>query len=141
MDVTRMLHLALLLGLMVVAGSGLAQDAEPASEADMSVASMAFGTGYVYETHMLEGEATTFPADVAVVWCQTRIVGADEPTMVTHVWYRDGKTMARVELSVASPSYRTVSSKKIMPEWTGRWEVTVLDAAGTILRTESFTVE
>jgi hypothetical protein len=141
MNVTRMMRLALVLGLLAAAGGGLAQDVEPAPEAELSVASMAFGTGYAYETHALEGEATTFPADVAVVWCQTRIVGAAEPTTVTHVWYREGKTVARVELSVASPSYRTVSSKKILPEWTGRWEVTVLDAEGTILRTESFTVE
>jgi hypothetical protein len=49
--------------------------------------------------------------------------------------------MAHVELTVGSPDWRTVSSKSLLPDWTGEWEVRVLDAAGNLLRTESFTVE
>jgi hypothetical protein len=126
-----------LLALLMLAAAASGQDAT----SDISVPDMAFGTGYDYETRSLEGEAATFSAEVGVVWCKTRIVGAAEPTTVTHVWYREGKTMARVDLAVGSPSYRTVSSKQILPDWTGRWEVKVLDDAGTVLRSESFTVE
>ena len=129
--------LALALVLVVSALPATGQDAG----SELTVPQMAFGTGYDYETRVLEGEGDTFPAGVEVVWCRTRIDGAAEATTVTHVWYRDGKTMARVELKVASPSYRTVSSKKILPEWTARWEVKVLDTEGTVLRSESFTVE
>jgi hypothetical protein len=125
------------LALLLAAVAAVGQDAGQ----ELSVPDMAFGTGYDYGTRSLLGEAVSFQAGVAAVWCRTRIVGATEPTTVTHVWYRDGKTMARVELRVTSPSFRTVSSKKMMPDWTGRWEVKVLDASGTILRAESFDVE
>jgi hypothetical protein len=128
---------AALLLVLVIAWPASGQDA--ASE--LSVTEMAFGTGYDYENRGLIDEGSTFPAGVEVVWCRTRIEGAATATTVTHVWYRDGKTMARVELAIGSPNYRTVSSKKLLPEWTGRWEVKVLDSAGTVLRSESFTVE
>jgi hypothetical protein len=140
MDRKPMASLMLLVGLITAAGLGLAQEEESAPT-DLEVVTMAFGTDYDYAARALVGEAEVFPADVAVVWCQTRIDGATDPTTVTHVWHRDGKTMARVGLPVSSPSFRTVSSKKILPAWTGRWEVTVLDAEGTILRSETFTVE
>lgn len=131
---------ALILVLAIAPASG--QDAAPeGASSDLQVVDMAFGTGYDYATRTLTGVAATFPAGTEVVWCRTRVNGAEEPTTVTHVWYRDGKTMARVELSVASSSYRTVSSKKLLPEWTGQWEVKVLDEAGTVLRAESFTIE
>jgi hypothetical protein len=129
--------LAVLMALLACAATAIGQDAVE----ELSVPDMAFGTGYDYQTRSLEGEGTTFAAGAQAIWCRTRIAGATEPTTVTHVWYRDGKTMARVQLAVTSPSYRTVSSKTMLPDWTGRWEVKVLDDAGTILRSESFTVE
>ncbi len=129
--------LATVLALLLIAIPAVGQDAE----SDLTVPEMAFGSGYDYETRGLADEGTTFAAGVEVVWCRTRINGATEPTTVTHVWYRDGKTVARVDLNITSPSYRTVSSKKLQPDWTGRWEVKVLDSAGTVLRSESFTVE
>lgn len=137
MRTKRIFGVVAALALMLASLPAAGQDAA----SDLSVAEMAFGTGYDYETRSLVGEAATFAAGVEVVWCRTRIDGAADATNVTHVWYRDGKTMARVDLAVTSPSYRTVSSKKMLPDWTGRWEVKVLDSAGTVLRSESFTVE
>ena len=127
--------------LSLAMGIAVAQDEPTSAEVSLEVTEMSFGTDYDRETHSLVGTATTFPAGVERLWCRTRILGAAEPVTITHVWYRDGKTMARVELDVRSSDWRTVSSKLLLPDWTGRWEVKVLDAAGTILRAESVTVE
>ena len=123
---------------IALVGVAAAQDAAPAT---LEVAEMSFGIGYDRETRSLDGEATVFPADTPTIYCRTRILGGAEPASITPVWYREGTTVAHVELAVGSPNWRTVSSKQLLPEWTGSWEVRVLDGAGNLLRTESFTVE
>ncbi len=139
MSAVRILTVLALLSLAL--GTAPAQDESTPAEVGLEVAEMSFGTDYDRDTRSLIGTATTFPAGVERLWCRTRILGADDPTTITHVWYRDGKTMARVELAVRSNDWRTVSSKLLLPDWTGVWEVKVLDPAGTILRAESVTVE
>jgi hypothetical protein len=115
---------------------------EPAGDGTSpDVAEIGFGTGWNAEELALTGEAKTFPAGTERIYCRTLITGAEEPTTVTHVWYREGKTMARVELAVGSSRWRTKSSKRLLPEWTGEWEVRVLDAAGTVLGSATFTVQ
>ena len=57
---------------------------------------------------------------------------------VTHRWIYRGRTMAEVKLSIGGPRWRTWSSKKLLPEWSGRWSVEVVDAAGTVLLPRSF---
>ncbi len=128
-----------LLLLMAGAGAVLAQDPAPAD--GLAVAEIGFGTGWDPEQLALTGEAATFPAGTDRIFCRTLITGAEEPTSVVHVWYHEGKTMARVELAVGSSHWRTKSSKRLLPEWTGAWEVRVLDAAGTLLESATFTVE
>ena len=59
---------------------------------------------------------------------------------MTHAWYHEGETRARVDLPVGSLSWRTWSSKRILPSWTGRWEVKVLDAEGTVLGAAAFEI-
>ena len=134
-------HLLSLISVLALVVAFAPASGQEADTSELAVADMAFGAGYDYATRALTDVGETFPAGTEIVWCRTRITGADGPATVTHVWYRDGKTMARVELQILSGSYRTVSSKKLLPEWTGRWEVKVLDEAGTVLRAESFTVE
>ncbi len=82
----------------------------------------------------------TFPASEGVLYCFTRITGASADTTVTHVWYREGKEMARVVLPVRSADWRTWSSKRILPQWTGRWKVEILDSDENLLQTITFTV-
>jgi len=57
---------------------------------------------------------------------------------VIHRWIYRGRTMAEVKLSVGGPRWRTWSSKNLLPEWSGRWSVEVVDTAGTVLLTRSF---
>lgn len=101
---------------------------------------LGFGTGIDRETRGLTGESTVFEAGLERVFCRMHITGAVAPTTVTHVWYRDGKTMAQVELNVGSGNWRTWSSKRLLPSWTGFWEVKVLDQTGKVLASASFEI-
>ena len=138
----RILTVTVLLVMSLGVVPATAQDAADAAPAiEPAVAEIGVGTGFDRETRSLVGEATVFPAGTATIYCRTRITGAVEPTTVTHVWYHEGRTLARVELAVGSSDWRTYSSKRLLATWTGRWEVKVLDAAGTVLDGVSFTVE
>ncbi len=107
----------------------------------LSAAAMVFSHDYDPARRAPVDTISTFASDVGRVVCFTRVLGAAEPTHVTHVWYHEGRTMAKVELKIGSPDYRTYSSKNILPAWTGQWEVKVLDAAGTVVEAATFRVE
>ena len=92
------------------------------------------------EERMPVGAAESFDADVEKVYLWCKVTGAADTTVVMHVWSYEGKEMAAVELPVKSAAWRTWSYKTILPEWTGNWEVKVLDAAGDVLKAVSFTV-
>jgi hypothetical protein len=81
----------------------------------------------------------TFPASVGRLYCFTELTGAADGK-ITHVWYREGQEMARIELPVSSSHWRTWSSKTLLPEWTGKWEVQILDGSGNLLKIIPFTL-
>jgi hypothetical protein len=87
------------------------------------------------------GAAGSFPSDIARVCCFTKIVGAQDTTSVAHVWYFGDSEMARVELSVKSPSWRTWSTKRMAPQWTGTWRVDVVDSDTTVVASKEFVLE
>jgi hypothetical protein len=58
---------------------------------------------------------------------------------ITHRWEWGGKLMAEVSFDVGGPRWRVHSSKRLDPNWLGEWTVTVLDSAGRVLSSESFT--
>ena len=86
------------------------------------------------------GEAASFSADVGEVACFTRIVGAEGEERILHVWRHNGEERAKVALSVRGSAWRTWSTKKILPTWTGSWTVEVQDADGNVLKTLSFVI-
>jgi len=100
-----------------------------------------FGTGIDKETRTVIGEGTSFPADGHQVYCLTRVHGMSPPATVTHTWYHEGRTMARVDLAIGSENWRTWSYKTILPAWTGTWEVKVLDTDGMVLGAAEFEVK
>ncbi len=129
----------LLLTVFVVSGSAQNEKlAAPASAATLA-AEVQVCTGI--KDRMPIDSATSFNVDVGSLYCWSRITGAHGETTVKHVWTHDGKDMAVVELSVKGDPWRTFSQKKIAPEWTGNWEVKVVDANGATLRSISFVVE
>jgi len=79
-------------------------------------------------------------SQAGVVYCWTRVVGAEGETYVEHVWYRTDQEMARVQLNVGGPDWRTWSSKRIQPEWAGDWRVDVVGPDGTVLDSIDFEV-
>jgi len=85
------------------------------------------------------GTGISFPASVGELFCFTKILGAQTPTQITHVWYFGLTERARVNLAVNSAVWRTYSSKKIQPHEIGAWHVNVLDATGTVLKVIQFT--
>ncbi len=82
-----------------------------------------------------------YPAQYGKLYCFTLIEGATPGTSVDHVWFYEGREMARITLPVGSARWRTYSSKKIVPEWTGDWEVRVVDSVGSELARGRFRVE
>ncbi len=101
---------------------------------------MTFGTGIDRTTREITGEAAAF-AGGDTVWCRTLLEELAAPTTVTHAWYHEGRTMARVDLEVGAAHWRTWSSKITLPEQTGAWEVKVLDADGAVLGAGTFAIE
>ena len=100
-----------------------------------------FGSGLDTETRSVTGAASSFAADGERVHCLTRVHGMKPPATVTHAWYYEGKTMARVDLTIGSENWRTWSSKSYLPGWTGHWEVKVLDEDGMVLGSAGFEVK
>jgi hypothetical protein len=113
-------------------------ESKPDTEQSQLTAETAFGTGVT--ERMPVGEAESFPADVGKVYFWTKVMGAESPTTVNHVWYYQGKEMASVSLSVRDKSWRTWSYKTILPKWTGKWTVVVTDAMGKEVSTSTFTI-
>lgn len=134
---------ALLLTGVLAAAAAAAPAEAPADSAAVStprVVRIVVGTDVDRDTREPVGVADAFKADVGRLVCFTRIVGAAAPTEITHVWYRDGETLSRVPLTVGSADWRTWSSKRLLPSWTGHWEVKVLDSEGLVLGATAFTV-
>lgn len=125
----RLSLLLVLLALLVAA---------PALAGNLTVAEGVITTQVA--NHQAVDQIQTYSAKVGKLFCFTRITGAAGDTTITHVWYHGDKEMARVELPVRSPNWRTWSSKRILPSWTGAWKVEVLDAQGKVLKTIPFTL-
>lgn len=110
-----------------------------AQAAELQVLDGAITTGI--ESQMPVDQIQTYSADYGKLYCFTRIVGAQEPTEVTHVWFYQEQEMARVTLPVLSPDWRTYSSKRFLPQWAGDWKVIVEDKEGRPLADFSFQLD
>ena len=86
------------------------------------------------------GVGDSFDASVDQLWCFTKIVGAESPIEITHMWYFGDTIRARVDLVVRSTSWRTYSSKRIQAHEIGDWHVDVLGPQGQILDRLSFKI-
>lgn len=87
------------------------------------------------------GAGTMFPATTGQVYCHSLILGAEEETIIHHVWYWNDQKMADVPLTVRSQRFRTYSSKKILPQWKGAWRVELTGPDGALLSTAAFNIE
>lgn len=83
---------------------------------------------------------TRFTNSTPRLYCFTKIVGAESPTEVVHVWSYGDVERARVSLAVNASSWRTYSSKAIQAHEIGAWRVEVLDTSGNLLETINFEI-
>lgn len=82
----------------------------------------------------------SFNSSVGKLFCFTNIVGVNTPIEITHAWYFGDAEMARVNLPVRSPNWRTYSSKIILAREIGNWRVDVIGPDGKVLKTLEFTI-
>ena len=75
---------------------------------------------------------STFAVTVEKLYCFTKITGAEEATMISHVWYWGEIERARIELPVRSISWRTYTAKKILR----KYHETVEDLLEDVLEAE-----
>jgi hypothetical protein len=87
------------------------------------------------------GVGNIFAGDVGQLFCHSLILGAEGETTIHHVWYWNAQKMADVPLTIRSPRFRTRSSKKILPHWTGPWRVEVVSSDGEVLEMTEFVVQ
>lgn len=106
---------------------------------NLSVEMIQFGTDV--ENREVVGADTAFASSIETVYCFTHITGAEGTAEIAHVWYYNDEEKARVPLTVRSNSWRTWSSKRILPSWTGEWSVQVEDAEGNVLESGSFVIQ
>ncbi|MGH0033961.1 MAG: DUF2914 domain-containing protein [Myxococcota bacterium] len=79
------------------------------------------------------------PADIGAVFFFTELTDLAGHTVV-HRWEWNGQLMAEVSFEVRGPRWRVWSTKRLLPEWLGDWQVTVVDGGGAVLATRSLTV-
>lgn len=60
---------------------------------------------------------------------------------VIHRWEHAGQVMAEVTIEVGADRWRAWSSKRLLPAWTGPWQVSVVTADGENLGTWTVMVE
>jgi hypothetical protein len=104
----------------------------------LRVQDLAVGT-YVSNRH-LYGANDNFAPTVGQLYVFSRVIGAADNTHVYHRWYYGDKLMAEIPLSVRSGDWRTWSSKKIVPDWIGRWRVDVVNDDGSVIDSVTFVV-
>ncbi|MCD6186931.1 MAG: DUF2914 domain-containing protein [Desulfuromusa sp.] len=110
-----------------------------AQAADLQVADGVITTAI--ENQMPVDQIESYRADFGKLYCFTRIVGAQEDTVITHVWYYQDNELARVPLSIRSSNWRTYSSKRVLPQWVGEWKVVILDEKENEIATIPFNLE
>jgi hypothetical protein len=102
-----------------------------------TTATAVVGTGV--ENRAAVGAAERFPATVGSLTCVSEVLGG--AGKVVHVWIHGDKELASIELAVKGERWRTWSTKRILPAWTGAWRVEVRAEDGTVLAKAEFTIE
>ena len=88
------------------------------------------------------GAGNIFPKNVPKLFCFTKIVGADKPTSVTHMWYHNGLLKSKVKLPVKSASWRTWSAMTLTPDNAGgEWMVEIISEDGVALDSLIFIIK
>jgi hypothetical protein len=134
----RWLTASLTIVLVTVTWAAAQEETQPGETSELTVTRAVIARAV--EGREPVGEGTEFPPDVQELACFTKIEGTAEETVIYHTWRHGDEVKARVELSIRGSSWRTWSTKQILPHWTGEWSVKVEDADGNLLTIVSFTI-
>lgn len=96
------------------------------------------GTGVV--DRGLVGESSRF-TEGERVWFWTRVSGGVAGETIRHVWFHEGREVARIPLTLGGPHWRTQSRKILTPGMTGDWAVEARDDSGRLLARSRFVCE
>ena len=86
------------------------------------------------------GIRQVYPSTIGTLYCFSHLAEIPSEGMIYHVWYYGNVEVARVELSISPPRWRTWSSKIILPEFKGNWRVEVV-YGDHILQTLTFAIQ
>ena len=92
------------------------------------------------ENHVPRGIRQIYPSSVGTLWCFMKLADIPSEGTIYHIWYHGNKEMAKVELSISPPQWRTYSSKIILPNWKGSWKVEVV-YGDYVLKTVAFAIQ
>jgi len=129
----RIWQVSLLVGVLLVGATGLGV----AQESGIRIMRDVLATGIENRQPVEANGGIT--ADVGQLFYFTDVQGG--PGTIQHVWIWQGRTMATVSLEIKSARFRTWSSKRIQPEWTGKWRVEARSSDGAVLSFKEFEIE
>jgi Protein of unknown function (DUF2914) len=121
--------------MAVVVSSGLFAQ----SQANIKAENIAICTSV--ENRQPKGTDSVFAADAGQLYCYTKLVSETDMSKVSHVWFYQDKQMSKIDLTMKAKTWRTWSSKTILPDWKGDWRVEVQDAEGTVISRISFKIK
>ncbi len=81
-----------------------------------------------------------YPSSIGKLYCFTRLTDIPAEGTIYHIWYHGKRQVARVELSISPPQWRTYSSKIILPGWKGGWSVEIV-YGDHVLTTIAFAIQ
>lgn len=115
-----------------------AQTSDSLKTASLSVAEMVICKSVQNRIFTHVDSVFTLPIDK--LFCYTSIVGAEDTTHVSHVWYFQGEETFRKRLNVKHKTWRTWSTKTIYDKMIGDWRVDVVDAEGSVIKSKEFII-
>lgn len=139
---------ALLMVLAFVSAEGLAAEATPTPAEQAAATAEQTAPGAIAEAVFTTAVEDGAPIDylteiensVPEVYFLTILEGMSDQT-VTHRWKYRGKVMATAQFDVKEDPDTVWSSNQMKPEWTGPWEVEVVDGSGEIIGQRIFSFE
>jgi hypothetical protein len=112
----------------------LAQDQPAITVEDISICT-------AIENKQPAGIDSVFSSDVGQLYCYTQLTSVQDTAVISHVWIHNNEVRASVQLTLKAAKWRTWSSKRIVPEWTGDWRVEVQNEAGELLAKKTFKIQ
>ncbi len=122
-----------LVGLLLLLGG------PPAASRALEVVEASITTGVL--DHLPIDSVESYTVNAGKLYCFTRVLGSAGRDKVIHIWRREGQEMARIELPLRNDDFRTWSVKTLLPSWSGKWQVDVVDDAGTVLLSLPFVLQ